>query len=188
MNAAGRTAGVLWLGLAVWLGLDGPCTWGQDKAQEMSDQERKQLAQQATNLFKQGVEQYRKGRLDEAIRSTEQCLTLLRKLYPSAKYPDGHPDLAASLNALGYLLEARGDYARAEPFYRDSLAMRQKLYPREKYPDGHPHLATACTTWASCCRRGGSTPGPSPSSATPWPCARSSTPRGSTPTATPNWP
>jgi tetratricopeptide (TPR) repeat protein len=38
-------------------------------------------------------------------------------------------------------LDERGEYAKAEPFYRAALAMRRKLYPPGKYPDGHPELA-----------------------------------------------
>jgi tetratricopeptide (TPR) repeat protein len=62
-------------------------------------------------------------------------------LYPPGKYPDGHPELATSLNNVGFVLRARGEYGLAEPFFSDALAMRQQLYPKEKYPDGHPDLA-----------------------------------------------
>jgi CHAT domain-containing protein len=62
-------------------------------------------------------------------------------LYPKAKFPDGYPELATSLNNLGNLLQLRGEYAQAEPFYRDALAMRKALYPKAKFPDGHPELA-----------------------------------------------
>jgi tetratricopeptide (TPR) repeat protein len=69
------------------------------------------------------------------------ALAMRQRLYPEGKYPDGHPELARSLNNLGALLLARGEYAQAEPFYHGALAMRQKLYPKGKYPDGHPDLA-----------------------------------------------
>src|SRR5262249_38637969 len=52
-----------------------------------------------------------------------------------------HPLLALSLNNLGGLLWARGELARAEPYWREALAMRRQLYPRERYPHGHPDLA-----------------------------------------------
>jgi CHAT domain-containing protein len=68
---------------------------------------------------------------------------MYRALYPRAKFPAGHPHLAGSLNNLGALLEARGDHARAEPFYREALAMYRALYPRAKFPAGHPDLATS---------------------------------------------
>ena len=122
MNAVRRMAA-----LVLVLGLLGAAVSGQDKGGELSEKERTQLEKQAGDLLRQGVEQYQKGRIDEAIRSTEQCLTLRRKLYPQAKYPDGHPDLATSLNNLGGLLQARGEYAEAEPFCRDALAMSQRL-------------------------------------------------------------
>jgi tetratricopeptide (TPR) repeat protein len=44
---------------------------------------------------------------------------------------------------MGFLLQAQGEYAKAEPFYRDALGMNQKLYPKTRYPDGHPHLASS---------------------------------------------
>ena len=37
---------------------------------------------------------------------------MYKKLYPPEKYPDGHPDLATSLNNLGALLDARASTAR----------------------------------------------------------------------------
>ena len=39
------------------------------------------------------------------------------------------------------MLQAQGEYARAEPFYRDALAMCRALYPKGRHPDGHTHLA-----------------------------------------------
>jgi tetratricopeptide (TPR) repeat protein len=39
-----------------------------------------------------------------------------------------HPDVATSLNNLGYLLQVQGKAAEAEPYYRDALAMRQRLF------------------------------------------------------------
>jgi CHAT domain-containing protein len=52
---------------------------------------------------------------------------MYRKLYPPGRYPDGHPDLARSLNNLGSLLQDRGELAWAEPLLRDALAMYQRL-------------------------------------------------------------
>jgi CHAT domain-containing protein len=92
-------------------------------------------------LNRDAAARYAQGRYDEALRLQEQALTLCRRLYPKAQYPDGHPDLALSLNNLGGLLDARGEYAGAEPFYRDALAMNRTLYPRAQYPAGHPDLA-----------------------------------------------
>jgi hypothetical protein len=32
-------------------------------------------------------------------------------------------------------------YAKAEPLFRDALAMYQQLYTKAQYPQGHPELA-----------------------------------------------
>ncbi len=62
-------------------------------------------------------------------------------LYPRNRYPQGHPDLAGSLNNLGSLLGAQGDYGGAREYFERALAMREALYPKEGYPQGHPDLA-----------------------------------------------
>ena len=41
---------------------------------------------------------------------------------PASKYPDGHAQLATSLNNLGYLLQAMGQAEKALPFLEQSLA------------------------------------------------------------------
>ena len=64
-------------------------------------------------------------------------------LYPKERYPQGHPDLATSLNNLGLLLQAQGDYGEARAYLQRALAMHQALYPKERYPQGHPDLATS---------------------------------------------
>jgi tetratricopeptide (TPR) repeat protein len=99
------------------------------------------LEQQARQLNELGVRHYQAGRLDEALNLLEKSWQIRRRLYPSERFPDGHPDLAASLNNLGELLQARGELARAEPFLHDALALDRKLYPPERFPDGHPDLA-----------------------------------------------
>ena len=64
-------------------------------------------------------------------------------LYPKDRYPQGHPDLATSLNNLGTLLQAQGAYGEARGYYERALAMQQALYPKDRYPHGHPELATS---------------------------------------------
>src|SRR5207253_1742564 len=65
-----------------------------------------------------------------------QALEMFQHLYPEGKYPQGHPDLARALNNMGFVLHQRGEYARAEGFCRQSVAMHRQLYPR-----GHSALA-----------------------------------------------
>jgi CHAT domain-containing protein len=81
------------------------------------------------------------GRDAEALPYYEQALTMRQKLYPATQFPDGHPDLAWSLNKLGLWLWAQGRYAQALPYSEQALAMLQKRYPATRYPDGHPDLA-----------------------------------------------
>jgi CHAT domain-containing protein/tetratricopeptide (TPR) repeat protein len=64
-------------------------------------------------------------------------------LYPKERYPQGHPDLAISLNNLGFLLQAQGDHSGARGYFQRALAMRAALYPQERYPQGHPDLAVS---------------------------------------------
>ena len=57
---------------------------------------------------------------------------------PRSAIPQGHPDLAISLNNLGILLQAQGDYGEARGYLERALAMCQALYPKERYPAGPP--------------------------------------------------
>jgi CHAT domain-containing protein/tetratricopeptide (TPR) repeat protein len=101
----------------------------------------RQLLQEAANLQAEGDALYRQARLPAATERLRQALELRQRVYARDRYPEGHPELAATLSWLGVVLQARGEYGQAEPCYRRALAMQQALYPREKYPDGHPDLA-----------------------------------------------
>src|SRR5262249_4614405 len=54
---------------------------------------------------------------------SERALAMRKKMYPVEGYPSGHPELASSLNNLGALLEAEGDYPRARDYLETALAM-----------------------------------------------------------------
>jgi CHAT domain-containing protein len=69
-------------------------------------------------------------------------------LYPRDRYPNGHPDLATSVNNLAALLKAQGEYAQAELLSRRALQMNEALYPRDRYPNGHPDLAVSLNNLA----------------------------------------
>ena len=45
-----------------------------------------------------------------------------------------HPDTARSLNNMGFLLQAMGDYAAARPYYEHALDIRRKVLG-EEHPD-----------------------------------------------------
>jgi CHAT domain-containing protein/tetratricopeptide (TPR) repeat protein len=59
-----------------------------------------------------------------------------------------HPDVAASLNNLGGVLQNQGEYARALEQCRLGLQMDQRLYPKDRYPNGHPALAASLNNLA----------------------------------------
>jgi CHAT domain-containing protein len=46
-----------------------------------------------------------------------------RSLLPAEKYPQGHPNLARSLNFLGFLLQSRGRYGEALGYFEQALAI-----------------------------------------------------------------
>src|SRR5262249_53464315 len=65
----------------------------------------------------------RQGRVAVAVPVAEQALALRRQMYPKARFPDGHHDLAVSLGNLGLMLQNSGNLVRAEPLLRDAVAM-----------------------------------------------------------------
>jgi CHAT domain-containing protein len=50
-----------------------------------------------------------------------------QRLYPTDRYPRGHPDLATSLNNQGFLLLAQGEYDKALPYCEQALATFEDL-------------------------------------------------------------
>ncbi len=74
-----------------------------------------------------------------------------------AALPEGHPDLAASLNNLGSLLRAQGDYAGARPYLERALAVREAVLP-----EGHPDLAASLNNLGALLHRQGDYAGARP--------------------------
>ena len=111
-----------------------------------------------------------------------------QSLYPKDRYPQGHPDLAQSLNALGFLLQAQGSYGEARGYFERALAMDQSLYPKDRYPQGHPDLATSLNNLGFLLQAQGSYGEARGYYERRWRCASRSTRRTATPRATPTWP
>jgi CHAT domain-containing protein/tetratricopeptide (TPR) repeat protein len=111
------------------------------RAEEPSSADRETLAADARRLNAEGVQLYRQGNLADAVERMKAALSLRQKLYPEDKFPDGHRELAQSLNNLGSLLQTQRAYDDARPYYEQALAMRRKLYPQARFPDGSPDLA-----------------------------------------------
>src|SRR5262249_26271911 len=60
-----------------------------------------------------------------------EALERYRRLYRR----QDHPELAASLNNLGEVLQNRGQYAEAQPHHREALEMYRRLYLQQDHPD-----------------------------------------------------
>src|SRR5262249_49264247 len=105
-----------------------------EPVQAATPEERKALAEKAQQLDDKLEKADREGRVDDALGLAREALRIREQLYPASTHPDGHPDLATSINNLGALLRDRGDCAGAQPLYERALAMREKLYPTERFP------------------------------------------------------
>ena len=85
---------------------------------------------EAATLTQQIIQLYKQGRYSEAIPFAQRLLTISEPLGPD------HPDVANSLNILGFLYRFQGRYAEAEPLFKRALAIREKALG----PD-HPDVA-----------------------------------------------
>lgn len=71
------------------------------------------------------------GSFDEALNFAEKANALLNGIHT-----DIHPDIARSLNSIGWLYRQKADYAQADSFITAALMMRRDLYD-----SGHPDVA-----------------------------------------------
>jgi CHAT domain-containing protein/Tfp pilus assembly protein PilF len=110
-------------------------------AYDLTPERRQELEKKAAALNEEGDRYFEAGNYARAIEAFRQSLEISRVLYPKAKYPNGHADLARSISNLGYMHQVAGEYGKAEPLYYEALEMDRALYPKAKYPDGHAALA-----------------------------------------------
>jgi CHAT domain-containing protein/Tfp pilus assembly protein PilF len=113
------------------------------RGQESTPEARQRLAARFRELDRQVITNHMMGRPAEAARLAAEQVEVARRLYPAAKYPDGHRDLAVALGLLATMLDAQGEAARAEPLHRQALQMCRTLFPPKDYPDGHHELAVS---------------------------------------------
>jgi CHAT domain-containing protein len=127
--------------------------WQEGKSEEALPRAKKALAARreilgenhrltAQSWFNLGAQQKELQRAGEAERSYRHALRIRQNLYPQSRYPQGHPDLATSLNNLASLYKAEGEYSKAKPLFARALKMTEAHYPQTRYPEGHPELAT----------------------------------------------
>lgn len=118
------------------------CQADEPKPPQLTPDERK-LEAEAKQINDEAVQLYQRGRATEAVVKLQQSLEIRQKLYPETKYPDGHTELATSLNNLGVVLQAMGQAEQALRYFQPGLLMTQRLFPDSKYPEGHADLATS---------------------------------------------
>jgi CHAT domain-containing protein/tetratricopeptide (TPR) repeat protein len=100
--------------------------------------ERDRLEQEGRELNARIVPLHQAGKTAEAVVLARQLLAIREQLHAGKD----HAEVAANLNALGFLLRVMGEYGQALPCLERALAMNERLFPVERYPDGHPDLAT----------------------------------------------
>ncbi len=88
---------------------------------------------------------YQQGQFNQSVIIAEQIL----ELAPSV-YQGDHPNIATSLNNLGYLYQSQGKLSQAEPLYQQALAMLQRLFE-----DDHPNVASSLNNLAELYRSQG---------------------------------
>src|SRR5262245_12961193 len=62
--------------------------------------------QTPTELNRLVANLHQQGKTTEAVALARRALALGQQLYPKETHPQGHPDLAVSLNNLGFVLRA----------------------------------------------------------------------------------
>ena len=90
---------------------------------DLTKEQRARLEAEAVKLNKEAVRLAGDGDLDRALGLAELALIIRERLYPEDKYPQGHPDLALSVQFLATLRHARGDYGKALPLHERALAL-----------------------------------------------------------------
>src|SRR5262249_11817647 len=100
--------------------------------------ERELLEQKVLTLNVEGVKLAERGDLVAAAKLWQEAFALCRQLYPKGKYPDGHLNLADTLNNLGDLLRGLGKVEEARAHLEQALAIQKKALPKD-----HPKLASS---------------------------------------------
>jgi CHAT domain-containing protein/Tfp pilus assembly protein PilF len=138
VDRAVRASGLSLVAGLVVLAFAGRCLAAPDPADAQEKAKREKQYQQ---LRREYVTASQKGDLVRAAKLAKEALEVAILLYPEKDYPDGHPQLAGSLNNLGVLLRAQGQHGEARRYYERALKMYERLYPELFYPTGHPQLA-----------------------------------------------
>jgi CHAT domain-containing protein len=112
-----------------------------DKPGDPTPDERKEREKKVATWNREGSRLYAAHDFARARELFSQALEMGRSLYPKSDFPNGHPELAASMQNLAVMRLVMGEYAEAEQLLREALRMNRALYSKTKYPRGHPFLA-----------------------------------------------
>jgi tetratricopeptide (TPR) repeat protein len=102
-----------------------------DPAKKLTAEERKELEAKWQELTDAGNKAYQAGKSPDAITSFKESLKVARRLYNVSEFPDGHANLALSLNNLGGLYLILGKLDSVEPLVKEALEMYRRLYKGE---------------------------------------------------------
>ncbi len=118
------------------------CLWlstparAQTKAPpQLTREQREALRKEYVKANTVGIKYYEAGRGVDALKAFRKGLEIAEQLYPEEDYPNGHLELAASLNNLGSVLQELGEARKALPYYERALAMKERLYNKKDHPD-----------------------------------------------------
>jgi CHAT domain-containing protein/tetratricopeptide (TPR) repeat protein len=102
--------------------------------EKLTPEERQRLAQ-ANAAYLDAIRLHREGRAEEGIRFAEKSLDIRKAIIG-----EQHPNYARSLNTLGALYSANGDFPRAESLYQRALRVGKSVFGEQ-----HPAYATTLT-------------------------------------------
>lgn len=107
------------------------CIWSiaaDDPPRKLTADERKELDEKLKDRSAVALKHYQAGEFTSAHTAFEEVLAISRRRFPTDEFPNGHVDIANSLNNLALLLQVQGKLAEAEPYYRECLEMKKHLY------------------------------------------------------------
>src|SRR5579872_353543 len=129
-----------------------------DPPKKLTAEERKELEAKQKELNEAGIKAYRASKYPDAQKAWVAALEIARRLYPKDQFPDGHTDLASSLNNLAFLYSSQGKLRDAEPFYKDALEIRKRLIKGQDHPDLALSLNNLATLYKDLGRLGDAEP------------------------------
>jgi CHAT domain-containing protein/tetratricopeptide (TPR) repeat protein len=115
-----------------------------DPPRKLTAEERTELEAKWKELDAAAVKAFQAGRYADALKAAEPALELARRLYAAIEFPDGHENLATSLNHVGVLYKKQGRGADAERLYKEALDLQKRLYKGD-----HAELASGLDNLAA---------------------------------------